>query len=48
MTKNIVFLDSSTVGNVPNIHRFQDFGELKIYDNTLPDQLFERTREIHQ
>ena len=45
MTKNIVFLDSSTVGNVPNIHRFQDFGELKIYHNTLPDQLFERTRD---
>jgi len=45
MTKNIVFLDSSTVGNVPNIHRFRDFGELKIYDNTLPDQLFERTRD---
>ena len=38
----IVFLDVKTVGNVPNLHLFEQFGEVVFYQTTLPEQVQER------
>ena len=39
---NLVFLDSKTVGELPNIDRLHDFGQLTVYATTSPDQVAER------
>jgi lactate dehydrogenase-like 2-hydroxyacid dehydrogenase len=38
----IVFLDVKTVGNVPNLHLFEQFGEVVYYQTTWPEQTMER------
>lgn len=38
----IVFLDVKTLGNVPNLHLFEQFGEVVYYQTTLPEQTKER------
>lgn len=38
----IVFLDVKTVGNVPNLHLFEQFGEVVYYQTTPPDKVRER------
>jgi lactate dehydrogenase-like 2-hydroxyacid dehydrogenase len=38
----LVFLDTKTVGDVPNIHLFEQFGEVTYYQTTFPDQTLER------
>jgi lactate dehydrogenase-like 2-hydroxyacid dehydrogenase len=40
----IVFLDVSTLGNVPNLGRLKQFGDLSTYETTAPEQLEERIR----
>ncbi|MFC2125961.1 D-2-hydroxyacid dehydrogenase [Bacteroidota bacterium] len=39
----IVFLDSMTVGEVPNINKFEDFGILNLFPVTLKEEVVERT-----
>ena len=41
---NLVFLDSKTVGEVPNVSRLRNFGQLTLYATTAPDQVVERLR----
>ena len=41
---NLVFLDSKTLGEVPNISRLRDFGQLTQYATTTSDQIIERLR----
>ena len=41
----IVFLDVKTVGNVPNLHLFEQFGEVAYFQTTLPQQVQERVEE---
>ena len=41
----IVFLDVKTVGNVPNLHLFEQFGEVIYYQTTAPGQIQERIEE---
>ncbi|MES2733311.1 MAG: D-2-hydroxyacid dehydrogenase [Bacteroidota bacterium] len=41
----IVFLDVSTMGNIPNLAQLKRFGELVTFDTTSPNQLEERIRE---
>lgn len=41
---NLVFLDSKTVGELPNVNRLRDFGQLTCYETTHPDQVIERIR----
>lgn len=38
----IVFLDVKTVGNVPNLHLFEQFGEVVYHQTTSPEQTKER------
>lgn len=38
----IVFLDVKTVGNVPNLHLFEQFGDVVYYQTTSPEQTKER------
>lgn len=38
----IVFLDVKTVGNVPNLHLFKQFGEVAFFQTTSPGQVQER------
>lgn len=38
----IVFLDVKTVGNVPNLHLFEQFGEVVYFQTTSPEQVQER------
>ncbi|MBS0000305.1 MAG: D-2-hydroxyacid dehydrogenase [Cyclobacteriaceae bacterium] len=41
----IVFLDCSTVGDLTNIDRLRDFGDLICYDKTAHDERLERTTD---
>jgi lactate dehydrogenase-like 2-hydroxyacid dehydrogenase len=41
----IVFLDAKTVGDVPNLHLFENFGEVVYYQTTSPQQTAERMKE---
>lgn len=41
----IVFLDASTVGDVPNLDNLQEFGDITFYPVTSPDQTADRIRE---
>ena len=41
----IVFLDTRTMGNVPNLKRLEALGEVVFYADTQPSQTLERTRE---
>lgn len=41
----IVFLDTRTLGNVSNVNRFNDFGEVTLYPDTSPEQVLERIQE---
>lgn len=38
----IVFLDVKTVGDVPNLHLFEQFGEVDYFQTTRPEQVRER------
>jgi glycerate dehydrogenase len=42
MNMKIVFLDVKTVGDVPNLHLFEQFGEVVYYQTTSPEQTLER------
>lgn len=44
---NLVFLDSKTVGEIPNLTRLNDFGTLTLYDTTSPDQVAQRIQGQH-
>lgn len=39
---NLVFLDTKTMGELPNIDRLRDFGRLTQYATTTPDRVVER------
>jgi lactate dehydrogenase-like 2-hydroxyacid dehydrogenase len=41
----IVFLDAKTVGNVPNLSIFREFGEYTEYNLTLPNERIERIKD---
>jgi lactate dehydrogenase-like 2-hydroxyacid dehydrogenase len=41
----LVFLDTKTVGTIPNQHLLDKFGEVTYYQTTQPDQTWERMRE---
>jgi len=41
----IVFLDSKTVGEVPNLNVLEKQGKLAIYETTTPDKLIERAKD---
>ena len=41
----IVFLDKSTIGNVSNISKLEQLGEITYYDTTNPGETAERTKE---
>ena len=41
----IVFLDTRTVGDVPNLKRLEELGQVVFYPDTQPSQTPERTRE---
>lgn len=41
----IVFLDASTVGDVPNLDSIKDLGDVTFYQVTTPDQTEDRIRE---
>lgn len=40
----LVFLDKSTVGDVPNINRLRDFGTLTQYETTVAEEVTERVK----
>lgn len=42
---NIVFLDTKTLGDVPNLSKLQQFGNTVFYQTTNPNQTAERVRE---
>jgi len=42
---NIVFLDASTVGDVPNLESLKELGDVTFYPVTIPDQTKERIGE---
>jgi lactate dehydrogenase-like 2-hydroxyacid dehydrogenase len=41
----IVFLDTKTIGDIPNLSLLEQFGEVTYYSTTLPDQTFERVKD---
>lgn len=43
---NIVFLDASTVGDVPNLESLDEFGEVTFYDATQPEQTADRIEGV--
>ena len=43
---NIVFLDASTVGDVPNLESLHEFGEVTFYDATRPEQTADRIKGV--
>jgi lactate dehydrogenase-like 2-hydroxyacid dehydrogenase len=45
MALKITLLDGKTLGNVPNLDRIREFGELEVHAATSPDQTRERLRE---
>ncbi|MEL6141695.1 MAG: NAD(P)-dependent oxidoreductase [Bacteroidota bacterium] len=44
-TPKIVFLDQSTIGNVPNLKDLGKLGQFIAYPNSLPDQIVDRLSE---
>jgi glycerate dehydrogenase len=42
---NIVFLDASTVGDVPNLKSIKELGDVTFYDVTHPDETADRIRK---
>ncbi|MEQ9440899.1 MAG: D-2-hydroxyacid dehydrogenase [Cyclobacteriaceae bacterium] len=44
---HIVFLDTDTVGKVPNLERFRQFGSYTSYPQTQPEELSERIRDAN-
>ncbi len=42
---NLVFLDTKTVGNIPNLNVLDTFGKVTYYETTSPQQTLERVRE---
>lgn len=42
---NIVFLDASTIGDVPNLDSLKELGDVTFYDVTRPDETADRIRE---
>lgn len=42
---NLVFLDTKTVGNIPNLNLLDTFGKVTYYETTTPQQTLERVRE---
>lgn len=42
---NIVFLDTKTVGEVPNLHDLRKFGKVLFYETTMPAQTGERIKD---
>lgn len=43
----IVFLDTKTVGDVPNLNDLKEFGDVTFYKTTSPDQIAERIRDAN-
>jgi lactate dehydrogenase-like 2-hydroxyacid dehydrogenase len=43
----IVFLDTKTLGDVPNLNLFKAFGEVTYYQTTDPEQTADRIRQAH-
>jgi lactate dehydrogenase-like 2-hydroxyacid dehydrogenase len=41
----IVFLDKSTIGNVPNLKRFEEFGSVTLYETTSSGEVIGRVRQ---
>lgn len=41
----LVFLDTKTMGDIPNLHLLDKFGEVAYYQTTSPDQTLERVKE---
>ncbi|WKN30756.1 D-2-hydroxyacid dehydrogenase [Porifericola rhodea] len=44
---NITFLDTKTVGNLPNLHIFEEFGTYTSYEISSPAQVKERINDQH-
>jgi glycerate dehydrogenase len=42
---NIVFLDARTVGNVSNLNKLKELGNMAIYQTTMDDEKFERAKD---
>lgn len=42
----LVFLDTKTIGTIPNQQLLDQFGEVKYYPTTRPDQTWERIRDV--
>lgn len=40
----IVFLDAKTMGDIPNLKKTEEFGDLTIHQTTTPDQVLERVK----
>lgn len=47
MPPKIVFLDAKTVGDVPQVEKLRELGELILYQTTRPEQTAERTRQAN-
>ncbi|RDC63730.1 D-2-hydroxyacid dehydrogenase [Adhaeribacter pallidiroseus] len=41
----IAFLDTKTLGDVPNLEKLQDFGEVQYYSTTLPSETLSRVQD---
>ncbi|GAB3995824.1 D-2-hydroxyacid dehydrogenase [Spirosoma daeguense] len=41
----LVFLDTKTVGNVPNLNLLEKYGQVAYYEMTLPEQTLERVKD---
>ncbi|WP_026464229.1 D-2-hydroxyacid dehydrogenase [Adhaeribacter aquaticus] len=44
---NIVFLDTKTMGEVPNLHLLEQFGKVTYYKTTTPEQTANRIKEAN-
>ncbi len=44
MSYNLVLLDADTLGNVSNMHLLERYGNLQVFDKTLPDQTVSRVK----
>ncbi len=40
----IIFLDTKTMGDIPNLKTVEDFGSLTLYEQSLPEQVTERIK----
>lgn len=41
----LVFLDTKTVGDIPNLNRLEKYGQVTYYETTSPDQTLERIKD---